>query len=97
MSVMVSLQLPIQPDKFDEAVGVMKEILPDTRAFEGCEQVDTYLDRDGSSILLIERWEKPEHQQAYMNWRIESGFMEQAGAFAAGPPAVTTWEIASDV
>ena len=35
MSVMVSVEMPIRPEKFDEAVAFLRDILPDTRAFEG--------------------------------------------------------------
>lgn len=97
MSVMVSLEMPIQPDKFDDAVAFLRSILPDTRGFEGCEHVDTYLDREGSRALLIEIWTAPENQQAYLGWRVENGFLDQWGAFASGEANIVTWEIAADV
>ena len=97
MSVMVSVEMPIRPEKFDEAVAFLRDILPDTRAFEGCEHLDTYLDREGSRALLIERWTAPENQQAYIGWRVESGFLDQWGEFASGEANFGTWEIAADV
>ena len=97
MSVMVSVEMPIKREKFDEAVAFLRETLPDTRAFAGCEQLDTYLDREGSRALLIERWTAPENQQAYLGWRVENGFIEQWGAFASGDASFATWEIAADV
>lgn len=65
--------------------------------FEGCEHIDTYLDREGSRALLVEKWAAPEHQQAYLAWRVENGFLDQWGAFASDAADIVTWEIASDV
>ena len=97
MSVMVSVEMPLRAEAFDDAVEFLRAILPDTRSFDGCEWCHTYLDRAGSRVLLVEQWAAPEHQQAYLGWRVESGFMEQFGPFLAGEPAFSTWEIAADV
>ena len=41
-----------------------------TRAFPGCIGVDVLVDtEDEAHLLLIEKWESIEHDQAYRDWR----------------------------
>ena len=89
--------MPIQPQKFDDAIAFLRSILPDTRAFDGCEHLETYLDREGSRALLIETWTAPENQQSYLGWRVENGFLDQWAAFASAEANIVTWEVAADV
>ena len=45
-----------------------------TRAFEGCENVETYTDADDPDrIVLWEKWATREDQEAYLAWRTETG------------------------
>ena len=53
----------------------MKEALPDTRNFDGCISVDTYIEDSTNTIHLIEDWESLEHQSKYLNWRVETGLL----------------------
>ena len=63
------------------------ELLPDTRAYDGCLSVDVYQDQDNPGyICLVEDWESKVHQQRYQAWRDESGIAEVVGPFLAGEP-----------
>lgn len=95
MSVMVSLNIPFQPDKLDEALALFATDLGDTRAFEGCERLESFIDRENSRILLIEQWAEPANHEAYMGWRAETGFIDKLGPLLAGAPESTTWEIST--
>ena len=53
----------------------MKDALPDTRAYEGCLSVDTYIDESTNTVHLIEDWESLDDQAKYLNWRIETGLL----------------------
>ena len=44
MSVMVSLELPAKPECLSEFLDVMREALVDTRAYDGCEKVETFVE-----------------------------------------------------
>jgi len=44
MSVMVTLELPAKPECLSEFLDVMREALIDTRAYEGCEKVETFVE-----------------------------------------------------
>ena len=40
MSVIVLLEVQVKPESVDELKGLFKEILPATRAYDGCREID---------------------------------------------------------
>lgn len=97
MSVLVTLELPANAETLDEFMAIMKDTLVATRAYAGCEKVETYLEQNTSTLFLVEQWESAEHQVAYMGWRMETGLMDAIGHFLAGPPVARTFEIRRDI
>ena len=97
MSVLVTLEMPTKPETLDEFLDQMKGALVDTRNYAGCEKVETYVDQETKSIFLVEQWESAEHQQAYMGWRVETGFIDKVGPFLAGAPIARTFDIKENV
>jgi quinol monooxygenase YgiN len=69
----------------------------DTRNYAGCQKVETFIDQESQNILLVEQWESPEHQQAYMGWRVETGFMDAVGPLLDGAPVARVFDIKSDI
>jgi len=64
------LDLRIKPESVAEAKGTVESVLADTRAFPGCLGVDVFVDtQDEAHLLVIEKWESIEHDQAYRDWR----------------------------
>ena len=57
MSVLVVMELQAKPGTGDIIEGAFKAILPDTRAWEGCESVVLYRDQDNAdTVFLTEYW-----------------------------------------
>ena len=68
-----------------EALGdFFKDVLVDTRAFEGCSQVDVYVDESASTYTLIEEWETFSAHDNYASWRIERGDLDETGDLLRG-------------
>jgi quinol monooxygenase YgiN len=60
--------------------------LPETRTFDGCVSVETYVYADNpDTIVLIEEWESKGHHERYLTWRIETGLIEMLEPLLAGP------------
>ncbi|MAI69288.1 MAG: antibiotic biosynthesis monooxygenase [Rhodobiaceae bacterium] len=97
MSVMVTVEFKLKPDAAEGFLEAMKSTLPDTRAFEGCQEVKTYYESETQSLLLVELWDSAEHQQTYLGWRVETGMMEAIGDALAGAPVFRTFEIRDDI
>jgi quinol monooxygenase YgiN len=76
---------------------VMKSALVDTRSYAGCQKVETFIDQESQNVFLVEQWESAEHQQAYMGWRVETGFMDAVGPLLDGAPVARVFDIKSDI
>jgi quinol monooxygenase YgiN len=60
--------------------------LADTRAFDGCLSVETFVDADNpDTVMLIENWESKSQQETYLAWRIENGMIDLLGPVLAEP------------
>lgn len=60
--------------------------LVDTRAFDGCVSVKTYVDADNpDTVMLDEEWESKGQQEIYLAWRIENGMIEMLAPILAEP------------
>jgi quinol monooxygenase YgiN len=98
VAVMVTLELRLKPEKLDEFLGIMTGSLKDTRAYDGCQSVDTYVDTDvAGRVLLVEQWDTRGQQEKYIQWRTDSGMMEALADFVTAPPVISYHEARPDV
>jgi quinol monooxygenase YgiN len=89
MSVLALLEVNVKPEYVNEFKSYMKEILPDTRVFNGCQSVELQVNQDNEvNLVLVEEWETREAQGKYMAWRAETGVVERIVSMISGPPSV---------
>jgi quinol monooxygenase YgiN len=87
MSVLFILELTIEPEKVDEYLAQFPDLLPDTRAFDGCEEITVHQNEDDpTDVVLLERWASKEQHEKYTAWRQERGDLERLSRGLAGPP-----------
>lgn len=90
MSVTVIATLKLKPGMADTVIGGLKEMLPDTRAFQGCESVDVVHDMDNpDTLILVEEWGARSDHEAYMAWRTETGALAAMADVLADAPVFT--------
>jgi quinol monooxygenase YgiN len=90
MSVTAILDLQFKPDRVDDALALVRRILVDTRAFDGCESVTVVQDQtDPAHILAIEIWASAEHDAAYRAWRAGDGAITDLPELLAAAPRLT--------
>ena len=75
MKNLVIVSFPAKPEMLESLKESMRAALPDTRKYEGCISVDTYIEESTNTIHLIEDWESLDHQANYLNWRVETGLL----------------------
>jgi quinol monooxygenase YgiN len=81
-AVYVTIDLQVDPARTEKFLAVMAEAAPDTRAFDGCQLFDIYVDQDKPGhVLFYEVWDSKTQQQAYLQWRQETGFLDKIGPF----------------
>lgn len=83
----MTLTFKCQPGKGVDLLGALSVALVETRAFNGCVSVQTFVDSDDpDTITLIEQWESRADQEKYLTWRLESGMMEMLEPIVSAPP-----------
>ena len=89
MACTVVLEIQLKPEAIETAKGAFKEILPDTRAYDGCQGVLVVENQDeAGNLVLIETWESRAKYETYLAWRVETGAVEQLGALCARAPSI---------
>ena len=76
MKNLVIVSFPAKLETINDLKETLKSALPDTRNFDGCISVKTFIEESTNTIHLIEDWESLEHQQKYLAWRIETGLLD---------------------
>ncbi len=78
MSVIVIVNLSVKEESLDEFKKFFKEILPDTRSFEGCQGIQLYQNKEVPTKFTIHaKWVSEESQKKYMEWRVQNGSLEK--------------------
>jgi len=87
------LELQAKPESVEELKSTLVAILPDTRAFDGFEDIQVVLNQDDScNLILIEKWETRQHQEKYIGWRAETGALDALGAMLSQPPSIRHYD-----
>lgn len=90
MSVLVIAEFFVSPEKSEAFLDLLKEALPDTRSFDGCESVETFVNQDDPGhVFLVEKWRERANQEAYLGWRMETGLTDMLTPFITAPPKFT--------
>ena len=55
MSVMVTLEIPVHKERLEDFLDVLREALKETRVYEGCQKVETFVEMDTGSVVLVEK------------------------------------------
>jgi quinol monooxygenase YgiN len=93
MSVRVTLELHVKPEAAEQMKGGFKELLPDTRAFDGCEEISVLQNQeDPTMFLVVEQWETRESYEAYLKWRTDRGDMDNIAAVSTEPYKVSYFD-----
>ena len=93
MSVIVLFDARVKPEAVDEVKATLKEVLPETRAYDGCQGIDVFGNlENGNNLVFYERWDSREHHEKYVAWRTKTGFMDKLRAALAAPPNIRYFE-----
>lgn len=94
MAVIVTFEVQAKPDQREALREFMRRILPDTRAYQGCQGLDLLIDQDAPErLVVLEKWESRAHYERYLAWREESGTVAKVGPMLAAPPTVRYFDV----
>lgn len=95
MTITAMLELTLKPEAVAGAPAVLTETLRATRSFAGNQGVEVLHDvAEPTHVIVVERWESLEHDDAYRSWRATSEGASQLATLLAAPPRLTRWSAA---
>lgn len=98
MSILVIADFFVEPDKIEEFLALLREVLPDTRGFEGCERLDTYVNQDEPGhVRAVETWGARSDHKSYLRWRRETRMMDTLAPYAVAPPRFAYYDARPEV
>ena len=69
MTIFALVEFKDKENKLNEFLDFTKQVLPDTRNYEGCVYLKSTVSLDGQKVVLIEEWQTKEHHEKYLKWR----------------------------
>ena len=97
MSVIVLVNLDVKKERLEELKKYFKEILPDTRSFEGCQGVQMYESKESPTKMTIHaKWVSEEAQKKYTSWRIDTGALDKVIPMLSEPPSLEFYNIVDE-
>ena len=89
MAGTVILEVKAKPGTGDNLVSVFRQILPDTRSYDGCISLELIQNQDDPDVLIAyECWETREHYEKYFAWRKETGALDTLGPLLVDAPNI---------
>jgi quinol monooxygenase YgiN len=84
MTIFALVEFKVKENKLNEFLDFTKQVLPDTRNYEGCLYLKSTVSLDGQKVVLIEEWETKEHHEKYLKWRLDNGLAQAIEPFVSG-------------
>lgn len=93
-NLIVLVKYKTQPQKSEEAVAGFTKLIEAVQKEPGFVKIDLMIDpKDDTNILLYEEWSDETYYNGdHMKTAHLRSFMEESGAFLAGPPEISQWK-----
>jgi len=89
MSINIVLEINADPKGLETLLKTLQTILPDTRSYDGCNEVIVLTNQDDPyNFVLLENWESREKYEKYLSWRQERGDLDALGEMLSQPPSI---------
>ncbi len=92
MATLVHLEANAKPEHTQDVIDLLKLRLPETRAYDGCQEITPYLNEDGHTFVFIELWDSKTKYEKYLTWRQETGVFDELVAMLQGEPNIRFFE-----
>lgn len=85
MSIGIIVEFNIKSEGANLWIKTMKERIPETRKWAGCDYVYLQVDRDNPNhMYLVERWDSIEHYQQYRESMMSQPGIEEMSKYLIG-------------
>jgi len=89
MTCQVILEFKVKQDSIESMRSYLREILPDTRAYDGCVSLNIIRNQDDpAAFAVIEQWDTRNQYEKYLQWRVDTGVLDKLGEMMEGEPSL---------
>ena len=88
MKVVAKVKIFVIPEKYEQAICFLKNHLAETSVYDGCEACHAAGSANNFEIIIYQEWDSVESYDKYLNWRKETGVMEEFETNYTGSPSV---------
>jgi quinol monooxygenase YgiN len=88
MTITVILEVDVKPESKPHLLALLARFLPETRQYNGFISISIHSEQDSSQVVFYEKWQTIEHYQAYLDWRTETGVMNELATTFNSPPSI---------
>ncbi|OZD07390.1 antibiotic biosynthesis monooxygenase [Rhodococcus sp. 06-235-1A] len=90
MALVALLDLTFKPESLAEARALLRTVLAETRAFDGCLGVEVWVDEENEAhVIAYETWESAEADAKYREFRAGPGKITELPPLLAAAPTLT--------
>ena len=94
MSVMVFLEMQSNTGNTEQLSSTLKDLLPDTRKYDGCQSVEVFNNQDDpNNLVLVQHWDSRQQYETYLNWRVETGALDTLVSMTSQEPNIRFFDI----
>ena len=94
MSTFVTLEFQARPETVEPVKEFLRKVLPDTRDYVGFESIALHQNQDEpASMMMYEQWATRAHYDAYLEWRVSTGALDEFVEMLAGPPTFRFFDL----
>ncbi|MCZ4517475.1 antibiotic biosynthesis monooxygenase [Rhodococcus ruber] len=98
MPLIATLDFTFKPESLAEARALLRTVLADTRAFEGCLGVEVWVDDENEAhVVAYETWESAEADAKYREFRAGPGKITEMPPLLAAAPVLTKFSVDSSI
>ena len=77
MNATIIAEFHVKPEHMDEFKKLLVEILPGTRGFAGCNQLEVFEAKAESILFAVSEWDSHDCYDRYLEFRSEDGTVEK--------------------
>lgn len=89
MTCQVVLEFKTKADAIEDMSNYLREILVDTRGYDGCVGLHVTQDLDDpTKFAAVEQWDSRAHYEKYFQWRVDTGVVEKMATMMDGEPSL---------
>ena len=88
MSITVILEADVKPEGKSKLLELLAQYLPETKKYAGFISISIHSEQDTNQVVFYEEWQSINDYHAYLDWRTETGVMNELAATFNSPPQI---------